>query len=254
MIDYFHLEKYGVTAVNYNRDLEVFPVLKDILFKIVGKDIYYSPTDMGVNVIKDCITDENGVIEASKNEIIRRYYKALVDQKKGIVSYEVVERIKCLMNELNIVETDRKVVEKALEKKKKSNCHSACIEIGKKYITGRQTTLLSPISSVIINAIKYLTHIPDDVDILSPSILEPILKMKDKTLNFKESTLSLNEVLLALSICSATNPIVGEALDKLSELNHTQLHATYIIPDSEAIILNNLGINATCEVEANLSN
>ena len=254
MIDYFHLEKYGVTAVNYNRDLEVFPVLKNIIHKIVGKDIYFSPTDMGVNVIGKCIVDDEGVRKASKDEIIRRYYKSLVDQKKGIVGPEVPQRIKCLMNELNISEKEREVVKHAFEKKEKSGMHSACIEIDGKFITGRQTNLLSPVASVLLNAIKYLTHIKDDVDLLSPSILEPIIKMKDKTLNFKEQTLSLNEVLLALSICSATNPIVGEAIENLSKLNHAQLHATYRIPDNDAIILNNLGINSTCEVEANLNN
>ena len=252
MIDYFHLEKYGVTAVNYNRDLEIFPVLKEILFKITNENVYYSPTDMGVNVIGKCIVDNDVIVEASKDEIIRRYYKAMVDFKKGLVDKEVPNRIKILMNELGISENDRIVATKALEKKKSSGMPSACICIGKKYITGRQTTLLTPISSTIINAIKYLTKIPDDVDLLSPKILEPILKLKDKTLNFKEYTLNLNEVLLALSICSVTNPIITKSLDNLSKLNGCQLHATYIIPDIELQILNNLGINSTCDPEANI--
>lgn len=252
MIDYFHLEKYGVTAVNYNRDLEIFPVLKEILFKITNENVYYSPTDMGVNVIGKCIVDNDVIVEASKDEIIRRYYKAMVDFKKGLVDKEVPNRIKILMNELSISENDRIVATKALEKKKSSGKPSACICIGKKYITGRQTTLLTPISSTIINAIKYLTKIPDDVDLLSPKILEPILKLKDKTLNFKEYTLNLNEVLLALSICSVTNPIITKSLDNLSKLNGCQLHATYIIPDIELQILNNLGINSTCDPEANI--
>ena len=124
---------------------------------------------------------------------------------------------------------------------------------GKKYISGRQTNILSPISSTIINAIKTLTKIPDDVDILSPNVLEPILKLKEQTLNFKETTLKLNEVLLALSITSATNPVAREALSKISELRNCQLHATYLIPEAEARILNNLGINATCDTEANIN-
>lgn len=254
MIDYFHLEKYGVTAVNYNRDLETFPVLKNILNKIVGEDIYFSPTDMGVNVIKDCITDMPLAEQAAKEEVIRRYYKSLVDYKKGLVKSNVSEKIKMLMNELNISEEDRKVVSKAHEKKNKSNLPSAAIEIGKKYVTGRQTELLSPVSSTIINAIKVLTKIPDDVDLLSKEILKPILKLKDKTLNFKEATLNLNEVLLALSICSATNPMVLKALSKLSDLKGCQMHATYLVPDDEMIILNNLGINATCDTEIILNN
>lgn len=253
MIDFYHLEKYGIPAVNYNRDLEQFPVLQDILYKIMGKNIYYSPTDMGVNVIKDCIIDDELACKSSKEEVIRRYYKSLVDLKKGLVGEEVPEKIKLLMNELEVSEEDRLVVKKSFEKKEISKCSSAAIEIGKKFITGRETNLLSPISSVIINAIKHLTKIPDEVNILSPSVLEPILSLKEKTANFKEKTLKLNEVLLALSICSVTNPIVAKALDNLSKLENCELHATYMIPDSEMVILNNLGINATCEPEANIN-
>lgn len=249
MIDYFHLEKYGVTAINYNRDLETFPVLKEILYRITKKNIYYSPTDMGVNVIKDCIIDDDLACKAAEAEIIRRYYKAKVDLKKGIVSSEVPDRIKLLMNELNISEDDRLVVAKAFEKKNTSGYPSAAIMIDKKFVVGRQTDLLSPVSSTIINAIKVVTKIPDNVDLLSSSVLKPILALKDKTLNFKESTLSLNEVLIALSICSATNPVVANAMNNLSKLVGSQLHATYMIPDNEMVILNNLGINATCETD-----
>ena len=249
MIDYFHLEKYGIPAINYNRDLETFPVLKEILYRITKKNIYYSPTDMGVNVIKDCIIDDELSQEAAKAEIIRRYYKAKVDLKKGIVSEEVPDRIKLLMNELDISEDDRLVVAKAFDKKEKSGYPSAAIMIDKKFVVGRQTDLLSPVSSTILNAIKVVTKIPDNVDLLSSSVLKPILALKDKTLNFKESTLSLNEVLIALSICSATNPTVANAMNNLSKLVGSQLHATYMIPDNEMIILNNLGINATCEVD-----
>ncbi len=253
MIDYFHLEKYKVTAINYNRDLEIFPVLKDILYKITGETIYYSPTDMGVNVIGKCITDNAIVEEASKDEIIRRYYKASVDFKKGLVSREVPERIKMLMNELNLDELDRKVVLKAREKKEMSKHPSAAISIGNKYISGRETSLLSPISSTILNAIKTLTKIPDDVKLLSPKTLEPIINLKNNTYNFKENTLKLNEVFLALSICSVTNPIIAKSLDNLSKLKGAELHATYIIPDSELTILNNLGINTTCDSESSIN-
>ena len=139
MIDYFHLEKYKVPAINYNRDLEIFPVLKDILYKITNENIYYSPTDMGVNVIGKCIIDNNVVEQAAKDEIIRRYYKALVDFKKGLVSKDVPLRIKILMNELNLDEKDREVVMKAREKKELSGHPSACICVKNKYIQGRET-------------------------------------------------------------------------------------------------------------------
>lgn len=254
MIDYFHLEKYGVTAVNYNRDLETFPVLKEILTRITGKSIYYSPTDMGVNVIGKCITDDAAVSRAAKDEIIRRYYRALTDLKKGLVSDEVPKRIKLLMNELEISEKDRIVAEKAAEKREKAgNLPSACVKIGKKYVVGRKTGYLSPISSTMINAIKELTKIPDEVDLIAPSVLEPILEIKNKTSNFKESYLKIGEVLIALSICSTTNPVVKKALTNLEKLRGAEFHATHMIPDDELVVLSNLGLNATCGTEIDIN-
>ena len=250
MIDYFHLEKYGITAVNYNRDLETFPVLKEILTRINGKSVYFSPTDMGVNVIGKCITDDKAVQRAAKDEIIRRYYRALVDLKKGAVEEIVPERIKLLMNELEISEKDRIVAEEATKKREKSgNLPSACIKVGKKYITGRKTGYLSPVSSTMINAIKTASKIPDEMDLISPTVLEPILEVKNKTSNFKESYLKIGEVLIALSICSSTNPVVKKALDNLEKLKGAQFHATHMIPDDEMIVLSNLGIEATCGTE-----
>lgn len=250
MIDYFHLEKYGVTAVNYNRDLETFPVLKEILTRINGKSIYFSPTDMGVNVIGKCITDDKAIQRAAKDEIIRRYYRALVDLKKGAVEEIVPERIKLLMNELEISEKDRTVAEEAAKKRKSAgNLPSACIKVGKKYITGRKTGYLSPVSSTMINAIKAVSKIPDDMDLIAPAVLEPILEVKNKTSNFKESYLKIGEVLIALSICSSTNPVVKKALDNLEKLKGAQFHATHMIPDDEMIVLSNLGIDATCGTE-----
>lgn len=250
MIDYFHLEKYGVTAVNYNRDLETFPVLKEILTRINGKSVYFSPTDMGVNVIGKCITDDKAVQRAAKDEIIRRYYRALVDLKKGAVDEVVPERIKLLMNELEISEKDRTVAAEATKKREQSgNLPSACIKVGKKYVTGRKTGYLSPISSTMINAIKSISKIPDEMDLIAPAVLEPILEVKNKTSNFKESYLKFGEVLIALSICSSTNPVVKKALDNLDKLKGAQFHATHMIPDDEMIVLSNLGINATCGTE-----
>lgn len=254
MIDYFHLEKYGIPAVNYNRDLETFPVLKEILTRITGKTIYYSPTDMGVNVIGECITDDKAIQNAAKDEIIRRYYRALVDLKKGAVSKEVPERIKLLMNELNISENDRLVAEKAAEKRKASNnLPSACIKVGKRYIVGRKTGYLSPISSTMLNTLKTISHIPDEVDLIAPAILEPILEIKNKTSNFKESYLKLGEVLIALSICSTTNPTVKKVLENLDKLTGAELHSTHMVTDDEMIILSNLGINATCGTEIEIN-
>ena len=254
MIDYFHLEKYGIPAVNYNRDLETFPVLKEILQRITGKTIYYSPTDMGVNVIGECITDDKAVQRAAKDEIIRRFYRAEVDCKKGLVDSEVPERIKLLMNELGLSEEDREVATKANEKRQKSgNLPSACINVGRRYIVGRKTGYLSPVSSTMLNALKTLSHIPDEVDLISPIVLEPILEIKNKTSNFKESYLRFGEVLIALSICSTTNPVIEKVFENLDKLQGAEFHATHMISDDELVVLANLGINVTSGVEVDIN-
>lgn len=254
MIDYFHLEKYGIPAVNYNRDLETFPVLREILYRITRKNIYYSPTDMGVNVIGECITDDKAIQQAAKDEIIRRFYRANADLKKGTFPPDAPERIKLLMNELGLTEEDRKVAIKAKEKQlSANNLPSACIQIGKQFITGRKTDILSPISSTILNALKTISHIPDEVDLIAPTILKPILEIKNKTSNFEESYLKLGEVLIALSICSTTNPVVKKVLENLDKLRDTELHSTHLISDDELVILSNLGVNATCGTDIDFS-
>lgn len=246
MIDYFHLEKYGVRAVNYNRDLEVFPVLKDILFKITGEEIYSSPTDMGVNMIGKCIIDDPVVQEAAKAEIIRRYYQALCDCKTGNGDTETAERIKVLMNELDLKESDRTVVKAALDKAAKEKRHVISLELPNgKIITGKQTDLLNPASSLLINAMKELTHIPDEIDLLSPSVLEPIQKFKSKTK--EHETLNLQEVIIALSICSVTNPTIAKAFKNLKKLAGCEAHASYIVTNGDKNEFRNLKINLTME-------
>ena len=248
MIDSFHLEKYGVTSVNYNRDLAVFPVLKAILHKIIGKDIYYSPTDMGVNMIGFCIDNDNVICEASKQEIIRRYYKALCDYKTGDENEDVYKRIKVLMNELEIDPLkERKVIEVAREKSKKEDVPVIAMELANgKIITGKKTEILSPASSLILNFIKELTGIPDDVDLLSKSVLEPILNLKPLS-NHDSKSLSLEEVLIALSICSVTNPIVKKALKNLNKLSGLEAHASFMVYNGDLKTLKRLNINLTCD-------
>lgn len=246
MIDYFHLEKYGVRSVNYNRDLEVFPVLKDILFKITGEEIYSSPTDMGVNMIGKCIIDDQVVQVAAKAEIIRRYYQALCDCKTGNGDTETAERIKVLMNELDLKESDRTVVKVALDKAAKEKRHVISLELPNgKIITGKQTDLLNPASSLLINAMKELTHIPDEIDLLSPSVLEPIQKFKSKTK--EHETLNLQEVIIALSICSVTNPTIAKAFKNLKKLAGCEAHASYIVTNGDKNEFRNLKINLTME-------
>ncbi len=245
MIDYFHLEKYGISTVNYNRDLEVFPVLKDILHKITNSDIYNSPTDMGVNSIASCITDDEVIQEAAKKEIIRRYYKALCDEKTNGADDEISKRIKLLINELQIDNSIRPVIDEANKTFEETGRNCIAIELDNgKIITGKKTKLLSPASSLILNAIKELTKIPDDVDLLSPSVLEPITKYKNK---ISDNVLNLQELIIALSICSVTNPIVNKALNNLSKLENCDAHSSYILEDTDYYALKNLKINITCE-------
>lgn len=250
MIDSFHLDAYGKSAINYNRDLSTFPILKNILSKITGKEIYKSPTDMGVNMVGNCIIDDNIVQEAAKKEIIRRYYCALCDEKIEKVSYDVPNRIKVLMNELNISEKDRDVVIECLKKEEEKNSKVVTLKLENgKLITGKETELLTAISSAILNAIKELTHIPDEVYLLSPSVLEPIMEINDKVIPQKKSKLNLHEVLIALSICKVTNPIIGKAMDNLSKLKYCEAHASYMLPIEEEKIIKGLKINLTSEAK-----
>jgi len=248
MIDPFHLEAYNIKAVNYNRDISTFPILKNILSKIMKKDIYNSPTDMGVNMIASCIIDEEGVQEAGKKEIIRRYYNVLCDYKKGICSKTVVDRLEMLMNTLKLSKENRRVVKLALEKSENTKRNVVAIELeDKKVITGKESKLLSASSALLLNTIKELSNIPDDLYMLSPDVLELIFKMKQKTSYKRNYCLNLSEVLIALSICSPTNPIIKKAIDNLDKLRGLEAHATYIISNEESSVLKSLGINLTCE-------
>ena len=248
MIDSFHLDKYGKTAVNYNRDIETFPILKSILSKISDHDIYNSPTDMGVNMVGFCITDNDVVEDACKREIVRRYYNELNNYKIGICDYDTCNKIKLLMNELGIDENYLDVIKPALDKKnKEKGLPVIAIKVNRKIITGKQTDLLTPPGTVVLNAIKYLSKIPDDIYLLSPSVLEPILKLK-KDMGTGDR-LSLSEVLTALSICSVTNPVAAKALSSLPKLNGCDAHATYIVTGADKRSLKDLKINLTCENE-----
>jgi len=246
MIDSFHLSHYNEIAINYNRDLEQFPVLKSILYKINGKNIYNSPTDMGVNMVGNCIIDDEIVSLAAKKEIVRRYFQEMNNYKMGLVDFEVPEKIKILMNELEISEDLITCRKAALEKANKENIPVIALEIDGKIITGKESNLLSASSAVIINAIKYLSKIPDTIDLLSPAILEPILKLRD---NKEKSPLHLQEVLIALSICSVTNPMVGNALTQLEKLKDLEAHSSHIITNGDLKALKDLKIRLTCEAK-----
>lgn len=257
MIDYFHLEAYGETAVNYNRDLETFPVLKRIIEKITGKEsVYKSPTDMGVNRVGFGIVDDEVVKEASKQEIIRRYFKTGCEYKKGYVDKDTFEHSKLIMDQVNLKEEDRKVVlparERAarLKEENSSICTSVAIELNDGTIlTGKGSELLDASAAALLNSIKYLANIADDMHLISPVILEPILDLKTKTLTNQKVSLNCEEVLIALSISAATNPIAQVAMEKLAMLKNCQAHSTTILPTSDEQTLGKLGIDVTCDAE-----
>ena len=248
MIDPFHLEAYGENAVNYNRDISTFPILKNILLKITGEEIYKSPTDMGVNMINACITNDEVVQKAARDEVVRRYYNILCDYKQGICAQDTVDRIKGLMDKLGLTLADRDVAKVALDKSEKDGCNAIAIKLPNgNIITGKESDLLSAASAAVLNAVKEITRIPDEEFLLSPSVLAGIFNMKKKTSYKTSYCLNLQEVLIALSICSITNPIIEKAINNLSKLRGCEAHSSYIIEKSELNVLKNLGINLTCE-------
>ena len=248
MIDTFHLEEYNVKAVNYNRDVSAFPILKNILKQITGDEIYKSPTDMGVNTISKCIINDDLAKKAAKMEIIRRYYTSICDYKKGIGSLSTVETIKSLMNKLGLTVEDRDIVKYALEKSERENVNALAIKLEDgKIITGKESELLSASSALLINTIKELSGIPDDVYLLSPSVLESIFKIKQKTSYKRKYSLNLPEVLIALSICAKTNPIIEKTLEAIDKLRGLEAHSSYLVSTAELNVLKSLGINLTCE-------
>lgn len=248
MIDPFHLEAYGVSAVNYNRDISSFPILKNILMKISGEEIYKSPTDMGVNMIKQCITNPEVVRKAATNEIIRRYYNTLCDYKQKLCGHDTVEVSKALMDKLGLSPLDREVARVANKTSKEKGVNVLAIKLNNgKIITGKESKILSSTSAAFLNAIKEITGIPDQEYLLSPTVLDGIYKMKQKTSYNTKYFLNLSEVLIALSICSVTNPIIEKALNELESLRGCDAHSNYIIEKSELNALKNLGISLTCE-------
>ena len=248
MIDPYHLEAYGKMAVNYNRDVEIFPVLKSMFEKIYGESPYKSPTDMGVNMVGYAICDEEAAFKASKDEIVRRYLNTLVDIRNGKATEEVADKIAVLMRSLNIGVDNRKCVSASLEKAAKTNTVSMAMELEDgTIVTAKTSALLSAPAALILNALKHLAGINDDLLLISPSLIEPISKMKINDLGNKNPRLHLDEVLIALAISATTNPLADLAIKKLGNLAHCQAHATVILPQVDMNILKKLKINVTTE-------
>ncbi len=259
MIDSFHFDAYNKISVNYNRDIETFPVLRRIIEKITGEEsVYKSPTDMGVNRVGFGIIDDEVVKEASKQEIIRRYFKTGCEYKKGYVDKETFQRAKLIMEELNLKQEDRKVVVPARERSAKLKemankndvCPTVAIELNDGTIlTGKNSDVLDATAAVILNAVKHFANISDEIYLISPVILEPIINLKSKTLASKNIALNCEEVLIALSICAATNPMAQVAMDKLVMLKGCQAHSTTILSTNDEQTLRKLGIDITCDLE-----
>ena len=248
MIDPFHLEAYGEKAVNYNRDVEIFPVLNAILTKISGECIYKSPTDMGVNMVGNCIFDDEAVCDASKQEVIRRYFEAACLARQGIGDPQVVHRIEMLMNQLGISTKDRKPVDAALIKADETGNPAAAVELPDgTIVTGKTSALLGASSAMLINLIKTLAGIPDDVLLLSPSIIEPIQKLKTDSMGSINPRLHVDEVLIALSICAATNPVAKKALEQLPNLRGLEAHSSVMLASVDVQTFKKLGVRMTCE-------
>ena len=248
MIDPYHLETYGLSTVNYNRDIEAFPVLNRIFEKIFGESPYHSPTDMGVNMAGNCISDDAICCEASKQEIIRRYYHSLCDRKQERCDDATVEKIESLLKNNEISIDDRKCVAPARAKAEKEQVSAAAIELSDGSIhTGKTSRLLRAPAAMILNALKYLAKIPDEVLILPTEVLEPICQLKTEMLGGHNPRLHLDEMLLALSISAVTNPLAKLAMSKLPELRYCQAHSTVMLSQMDNGTIRKLGIDLTCD-------
>ena len=248
MIDPFHLEAYGVTTVNYNRDVEAFPVLVAMFEKILGSCPYKSPTDMGVNMVGNCITDDEVVRQASGQEIVRRYYDALCEHKKGKVSADVLRKLELLMRKAGVTPEIRRVVAPALERAEQTGMPAAALELPDgTIVTGKTSDLLGASSALLLNALKVLGKMPHDLYLISPVALDPIQHLKVDHLGNRNPRLHTDETLIALSISAATNPMAEYAMEQLHRLRGCDAHSTVILSQVDMNTLKRLGINVTCE-------
>ncbi|MEG0315042.1 MAG: DUF1846 domain-containing protein [Erysipelotrichaceae bacterium] len=250
MIDPFHLEAYGVTTVNYNRDVEIFPVLNTMFEKIFGSSPYKSPTDMGVNMAGNCIINNDRAEEASRDEIIRRYYKAECDLKKGFIDESTIEKIQIVMSQANAVCEARKCVKYAIDKAVATDAPAMAIDLGDgRIVTGKTSPLLGCCAAAILNAIKVLANIDDNMPIISPNVIKPIQELKVNNLGNTNPRLHSDEVLIALAVSATTNPVSHQAMKQLAKLTNCEAHSTVILSEVDNTIFRKLKMNLTCEPE-----
>ncbi len=248
MIDPFHLEAYGQTTVNYNRDVEAFPVLVTMFERILGECPYKSPTDMGVNMVGNCIIDDEACREASRQEIVRRYYTALCDHKQGKATDGQILKLELLMKKAGVCAEDRKVVAPALEKAEETGLPAAAMELTDgRIVTGKTSDLLGASAALLLNALKVLGGIQDDLHLISPLVIDPIQHLKVDHLGNRNPRLHTDEVLIALSISAATDPTAEIAMEQLSKLRGCEVHSSVILSAVDEKVFKRLGVNLTCQ-------
>ena len=248
MIDPFHLEAYGKTTVNYNRDVEAFPVLVTMFERILGKCPYQSPTDMGVNMVGNCIVNDDAACEASRQEILRRYYAALCDEKQGKTGHAEVMKLELLMKKAKVSENDRKVVAPALQRAAETGKPAAAMELPDgRIITGKTSDLLGASSALLLNALKALADLPDNLHLIAPEVIGPIQHLKVDHFGNRNPRLHTDEVLIALSISAATDPTAEKAMEQLVKLRGCQVHSSVILSAVDEKTFKRLGVNLTCQ-------
>ena len=250
IIDPFHLDAYGETTVNYNRDVEVFPVLKAIFQKIYGESPYNSPTDMGVNMAGNCIFDDEAVRAAANREIIRRYYNELCQIRKGSGSEEDANRLELIMQKAGLTKADRPVVAAANEKAEITGNPAAAIELPDgQIVTGKTSDLLGASSAMLLNALKVLAGLDDEVKLISPNVIRPIQHLKVEHFGNKNPHLHINEILIALTISAESDPVAEAAMEQLVKLKGCEAHSSVILSAVDERSFKQLGINLTCEAQ-----
>ena len=248
MIDPYHLEAYGKTSVNYNRDIEIFPVVNAMFNRISGSSPYKSPTDMGVNMAGYCITDNDAVCNASKQEIIRRFFNISCAHRQGLAEPSEIHKLELIMNELSITPNDRPVVPAALKRAEETGDPAVALELSDgRIVTGKTSDLLGASSALLLNALKEIAGIDHEIPLISPKVIEPVQVLKVKYMGNKNPRLHTDEVLTALSISAATSPNAALAMDQLSKLRGCEAHSTVILSEVDKAVFHKLGINITCE-------
>ncbi|MEG1857311.1 MAG: DUF1846 domain-containing protein [Pseudoflavonifractor sp.] len=248
MIDPFHLQAYGKTTVNYNRAVEIFPVLSAIFERITGECPYKSPTDMGVNMVGSCIFDEAAVIEAARQEIVRRYYSALCDRRQGQTGDETVYKLELLMQQAKVTSAIRPVVAAALQLAEETGNPAGAIELPDgELVTGKTTGLMGATSATLLNALKRLAGIDHELHLISPEAIAPIQSVKVDHLGSSNPRLHSDETLVALAISASSNPLAARALEQLSALRGCEAHASVILSPADSVTYSKLGLRLTCE-------